>query len=98
MSSDYTYTVNPYGVLFHPLLDKLNRHKTLVYNWEKDRMLKVNNFGYAILRYIDKSPNCRITTITTAIASQTKAGPGITEEKIQKFLDLMVKENVVFRR
>lgn len=84
------YFVNPFAVLFHPSLDLRNHYKTIVYNPTTEEIFKISRFGYKILEVIDKNPGISAEEISRL----TPVAP----LKIQRFLEIMNKENVIFTR
>lgn len=79
------YFVNPLAAIFHPILDKQNNYQTIVFNPQTENIFKINRFGYDILQTIE-----------------THAGLSLdywqNETKIAKFIERMVKENVVIEK
>jgi hypothetical protein len=82
---DKKYFVNPLAVLFHPLLDKKNNYETIVFNPQTENIFKINRFGYDILKTIEAHPSISLDYWQN-------------EAKINKFIQQMVKENVVFEK
>lgn len=83
----HKFVLNPYGVLFHPQIDKLNHYKTLVFNSETGKYLKVNRFGYSILKMIDDNLGISLPKVAKLLNQEVT--------KIEKFVNLMIQENVV---
>ncbi len=89
------FFINPYGVLFHPELDRNNSYKTIVCNWKTDKVLKINRFGYEILKIVNDNPGILCEDIYRLVVQ--KQGP-IKRQKIDRFLSQMVQENTVFEK
>lgn len=79
------YFINPLAVLFHPFLDKQNNYQTIVFNSQTGNILKINRFGYDILKTIEAHPGLSLDYW------QNRA-------RIIEFIRQMVKENVILER
>lgn len=88
------YFVNPLSVLFHPELDTRNRYQTVVYNWRKQSVLKVNQFGYEILKILDEKPGLSLAELCQLVSPKEQIPPQL-KSKIEKFSQQMIKENVI---
>lgn len=91
------YYLDPLGVLFHPSIDAENNFQTIVYNWRKDKILKIDRFGYEILRIIDRNPGINPSRLFSLV-SQFAEFKNIPQIKITKFLDKMARENIVLEK
>ena len=79
------YFINPLAVLFHPFLDRQNNHETIVFNPQTNNILKINRFGYDILKAIEAHPGISLDCWQN-------------ETKITEFIMQMVKENIVLEK
>lgn len=84
------YLVNPLSVLFLPEKDRGNNYSTIVYNPKTEEIFRVNKFGYKILFLIYKIPGIDIDKIKEIV--------GFNKSKVERFLETMKKENVVFEK
>lgn len=89
------YFINPLAVLFHRELDARNHYRTVVYNWKKQNVLKVNRFGYEILKILDETPGLSLNELCESLSQKHKAPSWQIKSKIVKFIDQMVEENVI---
>lgn len=79
------YYINPSAILFHPFLDKQNNHQTIVFNPQTEDIIKINQFGYNILKAVGENSGITLDYWQN-------------EAKIAKFIKQMVKENIIFER
>ncbi len=84
------YFINPFVVLFHTELDQKNNFTTIVFNPDTERVLKVNSFGYRVLKVIYENPGIKLMEISKLIS--------VKPLKVGKFLETMIKENSVFEK
>ncbi|HBL52128.1 MAG: hypothetical protein A3D24_04105 [Candidatus Blackburnbacteria bacterium RIFCSPHIGHO2_02_FULL_39_13] len=84
------YFINSLAVLFCPQLDQKNNYKTIVFNSVTEEIIKVNKFGYNILRTIDENPGIGIEEIYQLLK--------VDVSKIGKFLGTMSKENIIIEK
>lgn len=92
------YFINPLAILFHPELDKRNNYKTIARNPETEEVLKVNAFGYDILKTIEENPSFDVESISQVVAKKRNLAEWQIETKIAKFMQLMVGENIIFEK
>lgn len=92
--SDQKYRINVYGILFHPELDKFNDYETIACNWDNENIFKIDKNAYRILKIIDENPGIFLKEIVMRLNPMGAIGD-YQQNKIQEFLDMMVKENIV---
>lgn len=92
--SDQKYQINLYSILFHPELDKFNGYETIAYNWDNENIFKIDKNAYRILKIIDENPGITLKEIVIRLNPMITDGD-YQQNKIQEFLDMMVKENIV---
>lgn len=80
--------LNSCAVLFDYRFDRLNNFETIVFNPVSKECLKIDSNGYQILKLIDENPGIEVVKLI----SMSNVG----RELVLKFLDLMIKENVIF--
>lgn len=84
---DKTFFTNLEAVLFSDELDAKNSYETIACNWGNGTYIKINPFGYKILRVIDENPGLSLGKIAFKVRQR--------EETVQRFLEQMVRENVI---
>lgn len=84
------YLLNPLSVLFHPQLDQKNKSNTIVYDPLSEEIIKIDRFGYTILKAIDENPGIDSETISRLTLSGT--------QRVERFLEIMKEKNVVFQK
>ena len=82
------YYLHPYGVVFHPVLDKLNGFQTVVYNWKADVFHRVDSVGYELLQLIEKKPGITLKELME----------GRGRQEIKNFIEQMVNENIIIEK
>lgn len=87
---DRNFFINPKAVLFHEELDSRNGYETIACNWSTEAYIKVNSSAYKILRVIDEQPGLSCTQITDTVK--------LSENAVERFLEQMIKENIVFAK
>lgn len=88
--NDRTFIINPQAILFHDELDARNAYETIACNWVNETYIKINPSAYKILRAIDEHPGLSLAEIAFKVKQR--------ETPVQKFLEQMVKENIVFAK
>lgn len=91
---DKRYKVNPLSILFHPEIDKKNNYETIVCNWETEKVLKINPFGYHIFKVIDENPEISLKDIYLMLSLKVN-NSDIDANKVVGFIQQMVKEAVL---
>lgn len=91
----HNYSVNKLAVIFLPEIDRKNNFTTIVYSPETEHIIKINRFGYEILKVVDKTPGINLSQIVYLVSSNHKAPEWVINNKVFKFLDKMIKENVI---
>ena len=89
------YFLDPFSIVFHPRLDARNNFQTVAYNWEKQNVLKVNQFGYEILKILDEKPGLSLDELCELVSQKYKTQQEQIRLKLVKFIEQMVKENVI---
>lgn len=92
------YYINPLAVLFHPELDIKNNYKTIIRNPTTEKILAINSFSYDILKIIDENSGSDIENISRVVARKRGLMVWQVELKIAKFMEQMVKENIVLEK
>ena len=92
------YFLNPLSTLFHPEIDSINGFKTIVYNVNKKEILKINKFGYQILKIINDNPGIYIDKIYYKILMDTKSSETELRNKMSKFLEEMTNRGVLLKK
>lgn len=82
------YFINPLSVLFLLEKDRGAGYSTIVYNPKTEEIFRVNKFGYKILFLIYEIPGIGIDKIIEAMLSN--------KSSVERFLETMKKENVIF--
>ena len=90
--------VNPLGVIFCPEIDQKNNFQTIVFNPLKEKIIKVNRFGYEILKIVDENRGLYLQNIIQLVSQKRGETDWQNEKKVNKFIDQMIKENVVFEK
>lgn len=98
MSTIDRYSINPLGVLFHPELDQKNHYQTIVFNPKTEQILRINQYGYDILKVIDEKPGSILDDICNYVAQRRDLEQYINKEKVFKLIQEMIRENVVFAK
>lgn len=89
------YFIEPLSFLSHPELDVRNCYQTVVYNWRKQNILKVNRFGYEVLKILDEKPGLSLDGLCELLSQKHRTFAWQISHKVKKFIDQMVKENVI---
>ena len=85
------YSLNRYSFIEVPKADVVNGFCTVVFNIKNDRVIKVNKEGYFILKYLDDEGS-----VGDQKLEELSSKINISMPKIRRFLDFMVRENIVF--
>jgi hypothetical protein len=89
-----SYSVNQFGIIFIPELDKKNGYKTIAYDVEKDELIKINMIGYFILKTIDKNPRISFEDLIDRLR-ELEETKNLNFLKVLSFLKKMVRQNIV---
>lgn len=84
------YIINALSVLFHPSLDQKNRYNTIVYDPLSEEIIKVDKFGYDVLKAIDENRGIDSEAISKLVLSSI--------QKVERFLEIMKEKNVILQR
>ena len=87
---DKSFLINPLAVIFHDELDARNGYETIACNWNNETYIKINPPGYKILRLIDEQPGLSLVQIAFNVNQRQAA--------VEKFLEKMVQEKIVFAK
>jgi len=87
IDSDTKFFTSGGSVFFDDDIDRGNAWVTVVFNQSKERYVKVNRFGYKILKMIDKSPGTTFEKIVENIGSDAYL--------LKQFLYQMFDENII---
>ncbi len=90
-----SYFVNTLSVIFIPEKDRENNFSTIVFNPETENILKVNRFGYVVLKVLDTAPGLSLARLKTTINQKMDSSEQLSENHIEKFVETMVKEHVI---
>lgn len=90
--------INPLGVIFCPEIDQKNNFQTIVFNPLKEKIIKVNRFGYEILKVIDENSGLYLQNIIQLVSQKRNEVAWQSEKKISEFINQMIKENIVFEK
>lgn len=85
---DKSFLINSLAVIFHDELDARNGYETIACNWNNETYIKINPSGYKILRIIDEQPGLSLAQIAFKVKQR--------EAAVEKFLEKMAQENIVF--
>lgn len=89
------YFINPLAVLFHPGIDARNDYRTIVYNWKTQNILKVNRFGYEVLKVLNERSRLSLDELCRLVSQRRKTAEWQIKSKIVKFIEQMVEENII---
>lgn len=92
------YATNPVALLLLPRQDKKNKFYTVVRNPETEVIIKVNAFGYSILKVIDENPNSDIKRVSQLVSKKVNLGQWQVETKITNFIENMVGQNIIIEK
>lgn len=92
------FFTNPLGIIFCPEIDRKNNFRTIVLNPLDEKIIKVNHFGYEILRVIDENPGLSLQDIIRLVSQKRGEADWQNGERINEFINQMVKENVIFEK
>lgn len=92
------FFINPLGVIFCPEIDQKNNFQTIVFNPSKEKIIKINNFGYDILKIIDETPGIYLQNIIQLVSQKQNEIEWLSEKKISEFINQMIEENVIFEK
>jgi len=84
------FLINPEAILFHDEIDAKNGYETIACNWVSGTYLKINPSAYRILRAIDEQPGLSLAQIAFRVEQ--------SEDSVRKFLEQMIRENIVFAK
>ncbi len=92
------FFVNPLGVIFCPEIDQKNNFQTIVLNPLNEKIIKVNPFGYEILKIIDETPGIYLQNVIQLVSQKRNEMVWQNEKKIGEFINQMIEENVIFEK
>ena len=88
-------SLNPLSCIFLPEIDRKNKFTTIIYNPDSERIIKVNNNGYKILKALDENPQVRFEKLLGLVSNRLKKQPWQIESEVSSFIKQMTKENVI---
>jgi len=92
------FFVNPLGIIFCPEIDQKNNFQTIVLNPLNEKIIKVNPFGYEILKIIDETPGIYLQNVIQLVSQKRNEMVWQNEKKIGEFINQMIEENVIFEK
>lgn len=92
------YLLNPLGVLFHPQIDQQNNYETIVFNPWEEKILRINRYGYDIIKTVDNNPGLGLDDLFAEVGQKHEVLEYLNKEKVFGFIQQMVKEHIIFEK
>lgn len=88
--------VNPFSVIFFPSIDRGNNYSTIVFDWMSGNILKINEFGYWILKEIDDSSGISHQKILEKLSREKRYED--KKKQILNFVEKMKSHKIIVER
>ncbi len=86
---------NGAGVLFCPVIDKINDYNTVVYNVNSQTTLKVNGLGYSLLEILENNPGISLDSLVDKYSRSINKPEWKVKNEVEIFIKQMIKENIL---